>query len=158
MSMNDDKREPVWDFPDPHILKVTVQPAHIDLMQHTNNVVYLQWLEDVAWGHSRHLGLDEAAYARLGHGMVARRHELDYLQPTFLGDEIWLGTWILHTDRLAIRRAYQFVRPGHDGGAAVTVFRGRTQWVCVDIKEGRVRRMPAEFQQAYQSLLQIEEK
>lgn len=154
MSVGTSEQETVWDFPDPHVLNIRVQPAHIDIMQHTNNVVYLQWLEDVAWDHSRHLGLDEAAYKRLGHGMVARRHELDYLQPTFLGEEIWLGTWIMHTDRLSIRRAYQFVRPAD----AVTVFRGRTQWVCVDIKEGRVRRMPAEFQQAYKSSLQIEEK
>ena len=144
----------IWDFPNPHILKVQVLPAHIDIMQHTNNVVYLQWLEAVAWDHSRHLGLDGAAYQRLGHGMVARRHELDYLQPTFLGEEIRLGTWILHADRLSIRRAYQFIRSA-DGQ---TVFRGRTQWVCVDIKEGRVRRMPPEFQQAYQSLLHTEEK
>lgn len=152
--MSDNKSETVWDFPNPHILKVQVQPAHIDIMQHTNNVVYLQWLEAVAWDHSRHLGLDEAAYQRLGHGMVARRHELDYLQPTFLGEEIWLGTWILHADRLSIRRAYQFIRPAD----VQTVFRGRTQWVCVDIKEGRVRRMPPAFQQAYQSSLHIEEK
>ncbi len=142
-----------WDFPAPHVLKVQVADGHIDLMQHTNNVVYLQWLEAVAWDHSRHLGLDEAAYQRLGHGMVARRHELDYLLPTFLGDDVWLGTWIIASDRLSIRRAYQFVRPA-DGA---TVFRGRTQWVCVDIKEGRVRRMPAEFQAAYASPLQIEE-
>lgn len=152
--MSDNKSETVWDFPNPHILKVQVQPAHIDIMQHTNNVVYLQWLEAVAWDHSRHLGLDEAAYQRLGHGMVARRHELDYLQPTFLGEEIWLGTWILHADRLSIRRAYQFIRPAD----VQTVFRGRTQWVCVDIKEGRVRRMPPAFQQAYQSSPHIEEK
>ncbi|MCC2637910.1 MAG: acyl-CoA thioesterase [Moraxellaceae bacterium] len=142
-----------WDFPDPHILKVRVQAGDIDLMQHTNNVVYLRWLEEIAWDHSRHLGLDEAAYERLGHGMVARRHELDYLLPTHLGEEIWLATWILRSDRLSIRRGYQFLRPG-DGA---TVFRGRTHWVCVDIKEGRVRRMPAEFQAAYVSPLQIEE-
>lgn len=142
-----------WDFPDPHILKVRVLPEHIDVMQHTNNVVYLRWLEDIAWDHSRHLGLDEAAYQRLGYGMAARRHELDYLMATRLGEEIWLGTWILHTDKVVIRRAYQFVRPA-DGK---TVFRGRTQWVCIDIKEGRPRRLPPEFQAAYQSPLQIEE-
>ncbi|MDP2229253.1 MAG: thioesterase family protein [Moraxellaceae bacterium] len=142
-----------WDFPSPHLLPVRVEKSHIDIMQHTNNVVYLQWLEAAAWDHSRHLGLDEAAYQRLGHGMVARRHELDYLLPTFLGDDILLATWIMASDRLSIRRAYQFVRPA-DGQ---TVFRGRTQWVCVDIKEGRVRRMPAEFQAAYASPLQIKE-
>lgn len=145
--------EIAWDFPDPHILKVRVLPEYIDVMQHTNNVVYLKWLEAVAWDHSRQLGLDEAAYARLGYGVVARRHELDYLQPTFLDEEVWLGTWIIHSDRLSLRRAYQFVRPA-DGQ---TVFRGRTHWVCVDIKEGKVRRMPPEFQAAYRSPLQIEE-
>ena len=146
--------ELVWDFPGPHILKATVLPAHIDIMQHTNNVVYLQWLENVAWDHSRALGLDEAAYQRLGHGMVARRHEMDYVQPTFLGEAILLGTWLLQCDRLSTHRAYQFIRAS-DGQ---TVFRGRTHWVCVDIKEGRVRRMPPEFQTAYQAAsLQIKE-
>lgn len=147
--------EIAWDFPKPHLLNVQVQPDYIDVMQHTNNVVYLRWLEDVAWDHSRALGLDEAAYQRLGHGMVARRHELDYLQPTFLGEEILLGTWLLSCDRLSTHRAYQFVRAS-DGQ---TVFRGRTHWVCVDIKEGRVRRMPAEFHAGYHAAsLQIEEK
>jgi acyl-CoA thioester hydrolase len=145
--------EPKWDFPEPHILKVTVRPEDIDAFQHTNNVVYLKWLESIAWDHSRHLGLDWPQYERLGYGMVARRHELDYLLPTFLGEEIWLATWILYTDKLVIRRAYQFLRPA-DGH---TVFRGRTRWVCVDLKEGKVRRMPPEFQAAYKSPLQIEE-
>lgn len=142
-----------WDFPDPHILKVKVLPEHIDVMQHTNNVVYLRWLEDIAWDHSRVLGLDEAAYQRLGYGMAARRHELDYLLPTHLGEEIWLGTWILNTGRLSIRRGYQFLRPA-DGQ---TVFRGRTHWVCISIRDGKPRRLPPEFQEAYQSPLQIEE-
>lgn len=144
-----------WDFPQPHILPVQVQARHIDIMQHTNNVVYLQWLEQVAWDHSRQLGLDEAAYQRLGHGMVARRHELDYVQATHLGEDLLLGTWLLFCDRLSTHRAYQFVRV-QDGQ---TVFRGRTHWVCVDIKEGRLRRMPAEFQAAYHAAsLQIEER
>ena len=145
--------EIAWDFPEPHILKVTVQPDDIDAFRHTNNVNYLKWLEAIAWDHSRQLGLDWPAYERLGYGMVARRHELDYMLPTFLGEEIWLATWILYTDKLVIRRAYQFLRPA-DGH---TVFRGRTRWVCVDLKEGKVRRMPPEFQAAYKSSLQIEE-
>jgi acyl-CoA thioester hydrolase len=62
--------EIAWDFPAPHIMPVTVGTEHIDVMQHTNNVVYLQWLEAVAWDHSRQLGLDEADYdaAGLRHG------------------------------------------------------------------------------------------
>lgn len=142
-----------WDFKDPFIHEVMVAPEHIDEMNHTNNVVYLKWVEDVAWEHSRVLGLDWAAYERLNHSMVARRHELDYLAPSFLGEKLLLATWIIYSDRLSIRRAYQFKRAS-DG---VTLFRGRTQWVCVDVKEGKVRRMPPEFVEAYRSPIQIKE-
>lgn len=142
-----------WDFPQPFVMPKVVEPSHLDEMQHTNNVVYLKWLEETAWEHSRQLGLAWEDYERLGHGMVARRHELDYLAPTFLGDALQLATWILSSDRLSIRRAYQFVRAS-DG---VTVFRGRTQWVCVGIHDGKVHRMPPEFLEAYRSPLQIKE-
>jgi acyl-CoA thioester hydrolase len=134
-----------WDHPDPHIIDVTVQDQHIDLMRHTNNVVYLQWLEELAWAHSIALGLGPAEYEALGHGMVVRQHELHYLQATRLGEKLVLGTWLVHADKLSLQRQYQFIRL-EDG---VTVFRGRTNFVCVDIAAGRVRRMPPAFFDAY---------
>ena len=66
-------------------------------MQHVNNVHYLQWLENVAWAHSSALGMRQEDYTRLGHGMVVRRHELDYVAPALLGDRVLLGTWIVGT-------------------------------------------------------------
>lgn len=134
-----------WDLPDPHVLNVSVQDQHIDLMRHTNNVVYLQWLEDVAWAHSVALGLGPAEYEALGHGMVVRQHELNYIQATRLGERLALGTWLTQADKLAMRRQYQFIRL--DDGA--TVFRGHSQFVCVDIAQGKVRRMPPAFLSAY---------
>lgn len=135
----------VWDLPDPHTLTVAVRPEHIDLLQHTNNVVYLQWLLDVAWAHSTALGLGPDRYTALGHGMAVRRHELSYEQATRLGDELVLGTWLTKIDKLSLHRRYQFVRRS-DGA---TVFRGHTHYVCIDIASGRVRRMPPEFANAY---------
>jgi acyl-CoA thioester hydrolase len=135
-----------WDVRDPFIERVTVQPEHIDQFGHTNNVIYLSWLERVAWSHSQTLGLGFADYERLGCGCVARRHELDYLAPTFAGDELLLATFIHENDgRLTMWRGYQIIRAG-DGR---TVLRGRTQWVCVDMKTGKPRRQPPEFVQAY---------
>ncbi|MGC4062416.1 MAG: thioesterase family protein [Aquabacterium sp.] len=142
-----------WDRPQPHIIDVTVQASHIDLMRHTNNVVYLQWLEELAWAHSTALGLGPAQYEALGHGMVVRQHELTYLQATRLGERIALGTWLTQADKLSLHRHYQFIRI--DDG--VTVFRGRTHFVCVDIAEGRVRRMPPEFVAAYSQAVVPEE-
>lgn len=134
-----------WDLPHPHILQVRVEPQHIDLMRHTNNVVYLQWLEDVAWSHSTLLGLGPAEYESLGHGMVVRQHELNYLQATRLGDVLCLGTWLTQIDRIHLHRRYQFIREA-DGQ---TVFRARSHFVCVDIEQGRLRRMPEAFQSIY---------
>lgn len=139
-----------WDVPAPHVERVTVGAEHLDAFGHTNNVVYLQWLEKVAWSHSISLGLGFDAYERLGAGCVARRHELDYLGATFAGDELLLGTWIHECDaKFTMWRAYQIVRAG-DGK---TVMRARTHWVCIDLKSGRPKRMPAEFVAAYRPVV-----
>jgi acyl-CoA thioester hydrolase len=135
-----------WDVERPYVERVTVGAEHLDRFGHTNNVVYLSWLEQVAWGHSVSLGLDFDAYERIGAGCVARRHELDYLAPTFAGDRLWLATWVHENDfRLSMWRRYQIVRESDRR----TVLRGQTQWVCVDMQSGKPRRMPAEFR-AYQ--------
>jgi len=137
---------PAWDVATPFVERVTVGPEHLDRFGHTNNVMYLQWLEKVAWAHSLSLGFGFEDYERVGAGCVARRHELDYLAPTFAGDELLLATWIHENDgRLSMWRRYQIIRAG-DGK---TVLRGQTHWVCVDMKSGRPRRQPEEFLKAY---------
>jgi acyl-CoA thioester hydrolase len=143
--MSQASNSPAWDAPAPHVMKIDVTPAHIDLMQHVNNVHYLQWLENVAWDHSVALDMRPQDYTRLGHGMVVRRHELDYVAPALLGDRVLLATWIVGLDRLSLHRRYQFVRDS-DGA---TLFRGATHFVCVEIASGKVRRMPPEFAEVY---------
>lgn len=136
-----------WKIPSPYIERVVVGEADIDEMNHTNNVVYLGWLEQVAWAHSKSLGLTMDDYHRLGCGVVARRHELNYLLPTFLDEELLVGTWISGNDgRLSTYRDYQIIRPRDQA----TVLLGYTHWVCVDMVTGRPRRMPPEFLEAYQ--------
>ncbi len=138
-----------WDVPTPFTERVTVGPEHLDQFGHTNNVQYLRWAEQVAWGHSVSLKLGFADYERLNAGCVARRHEPDYLAATFNGDELLLGTWIAECDaKLTMWRAYQIIRVS-DGK---TVLRGRTQWVCIDLKSGRPKRMPPEFVEAYKPI------
>lgn len=136
-----------WDYGPPGYLKdITVDESHIDIMGHTNNVVYVSWLEDVAWGHSQALGLDWAKYQELNRAMVARRHEVDYLAATFAGDHLVMGTWLVENDRkLTLTRRYQLIRP-QDG---VTALRGYTQWVCVALDSGKPKRMPVEFAEGY---------
>lgn len=136
-----------WDYPNPHVINISVEKKHIDVVGHVNNVVYLRWLEQVAWNHSEKLGMDWAAYEKEGKAMVARRHELDYLAAAFEGDQLYVATWIIENDqKVSLTRAYQIIRK-KDGRS---LMRARTKWVCIDIKAGKASRMPDSFVKAYQ--------
>lgn len=136
-----------WDYCDPFIHRVQVGEDAIDVMGHVNNVQYLRWLEEAAWKHSDSLGLGWSVYEQLGVGVVAIRHEIDYLRPAFAGETLEVATWCTgHDGRLRLRREYQ-VRCADDGRTCV---RGLTHWVSVDLKSGRPRRMPVEFVESYQ--------
>lgn len=136
-----------WDHPNPHIIEVRVSADDIDVMGHTNNVVYLGWLEKIAWDHSCALGVDWSVYQRLNRAMVARRHELDYLAASHEGETIRIGTWITEPGKLGIKRRYQLVRANDNR----TVMRALTQWVCIRLDTGRPCRMPETFVRAYQA-------
>ncbi|MGB3809589.1 MAG: thioesterase family protein [Parvibaculum sp.] len=136
----------VWDHPAPFIHEVAVEANHIDDFQHTNNVVYLTWMAKTAWEHSKVLGLDFAAYARLNRGMVVRRHELEYFAASHEGDRVLCATWITGNDaRLRLRRRFQMV----NANTGVTLLRGLTDFVCINIESGKATRMPAEFIDTY---------
>ena len=56
-----------------------------------NNIVYLRWVQDVAAAHWFAAAPPED---QAGLVWMVVRHEIDYLAPAVLGDEIVLRTWI----------------------------------------------------------------
>lgn len=140
-----------WDWPDPYRAEFTALPEHMDELQHVNNAVYVQWMEDCAWQHSGHLGLGVERFVELDRSMAVLRHEIDYLASAFAGDRLCMGTWLVRTNsRLKMDRLFQLVRPA-DG---TTLLRARTTFVCVQISSGRPKRMPEEFIAGYGSAWQ----
>jgi acyl-CoA thioester hydrolase len=136
----------VWDFPAPHLISVAVQPQDIDAYGHVNNAVYLKWLDLAAWSHSAALGLSIDACTRLRRGMAALRIEIDYLRAAMPDDRVEVATWIAESDRkLRVTRRFQ-LRHATDGG---TLARAMTQYVCLNLDNGRATRMPPEFSAAY---------
>ncbi|MDP1901789.1 MAG: thioesterase family protein [Rubrivivax sp.] len=139
-----------WDFAHPFTLQVMPQADEIDGLNHTNNAVYVQWCERVAWAHSGSLGLALDDYRRLDRAMAIRRGEYDYLLPTALHDELTIATWLVASDgKLTLQRRFQVIRQRDQA----TVLRGVWLLVCIELSSGRARRMPPEFCQAYLSAM-----
>ena len=78
------------DYPNPFIIKIEVKETDIDELGHANNKAYLDWSMEAAWRHSDTLGLKPEDYIAMDCAMVARRHALIYLVPTFEGAQLSL--------------------------------------------------------------------
>ena len=91
---------------------LTVPNNAIDDNGHVNNVVYVQWMQDVATLHSNAVGLTRKAYEKNGSAWIVRSHHVDYRSPAFEGDEIEAITWISDFKKVTSRRKYKFVRKG----------------------------------------------
>jgi len=116
----------------------TVQQNVIDQNGHVNNMAYIQWMQIAAIRHG-----ESAAYKPAENtGWFVREHRIEYLLPTFLGEEIELRTWITEWKRVRLHRRYEFIRSS-DGKV---VARGETDWVHVDTKTGRPITIPGEIQ------------
>ena len=119
----------------PFELPVVVEPAHLDDNRHVNNVVYLQWMNDVAVAHWRTVASPDAQ-ARIG--WVAMRHEIDYVAAAVLDDALTLRTWIGEAEGLRFVRHCE-VRRTRDARVLVKM---RSLWIPVDATTGRPRRVP----------------
>ncbi len=142
--MTDSKHQ--WPAAAPFIVRKVACAGDIDAFNHVNNGRYIDWVNEIAWAHSNALGLSMDDYKRIGVGCVVWRHEFDYVAPVLAGDAIEIATWIAENDnRVRLVRAYE-MRNAETGKA---VFRGRTKFVCIDMKTGKPARMPPEFIEAY---------
>ncbi|MCR4532544.1 acyl-CoA thioesterase [Acinetobacter venetianus] len=129
-------------------LKIQVQSQHIDVLGHVNNVMYVQWMQDVAAVHIETLGLGLTQYLELKHAMVAVEHHVQYRKAALEGDEIILRTWLDDINALYSFRQYAFYRPKDQS----VLFVGNTKWACIEIATGRPKRMSPSFTQAYQPI------
>jgi acyl-CoA thioester hydrolase len=125
----------------PSIYRRTFVVDHdaIDQNGHVNNVVYVQWMQDVAVAHSNATGCT-AMTQELGAIWVARSHKIEYLSPAFAGDEIEAQTWVADFRRIRSLRRYRFVRVADQQ----TLAQGETDWVFMDAQTRRPRSIPEE--------------
>src|SRR5688572_17901078 len=118
-----------------------VPAGAIDLNGHVNNVVFVQWMQDVAMRHFKSGCCDEAMREAQA-TWVVRSHTIEYLAPAFAGDRIEVRTWIVNFSRVRSLRRYQFARATD----ARVLVRGETDWVLINTATGRPCSIPEPIQ------------
>lgn len=88
---------------------VEIGEAQLDVWNHTNNVCYVQWMQDVAVEHSDALGWNSSRYLDSGAIWVVRSHWINYHKSTYKGDKLLIQTWIAEMKRASCLRRYRFL-------------------------------------------------
>ena len=118
-----------------------VRSYELDQYGHVNNAVYLNYAEALTVEHAEASGYGREWTEAHGGAWVVRRHEVEYLRPAVMGDELDL------TVRVELVRGVRGVRRtiitrASDGAPIATVL---SQWVWVRRSDGRPARVPAEL-------------
>ena len=120
----------------------TPTAADIDANGHVNNVVYLDWAQQIAIAHwqARQPPEDQARWA-----WICLRHEVDYRRALMPGETASARTWV---DTKADGPRYdRWVRI--DGPDGVMCAQTKTTWCLIEQATGRPRRVPDEIVQRF---------
>lgn len=111
---------------------ITIDPADIDFMGHVNNASYLKWVQAAVLGHWRAVASAESVMQNL---WVARKHEITYFKPAFLGDPVVVTVLL---EKVQGARAFYdtIIRRGEDVLAEV-----KSSWCCLDAETLRPARL-----------------
>jgi len=110
----------------------SVKPNEIDNLDHVNNVVYLQWVNDIAERHWAILANDEI---NKKYFWVTLRHEIDYMQSAVLGDEITVYTWVGES------AGVKSIRHVHIYSGEKLLVKAKTTWCLIDAKSQKPTRI-----------------
>ena len=121
----------------------TIPSSAIDENGHVNNVVYVQWMQDIAVEHYSSIGGVEAQGP--DSTWVIRKHSIEYFLPAFEGEEVEVRTWVENLRKVRSLRMYEFVRKS-DGKVLV---KGETDWVFMDAKTGKLKAIPIEVEKVF---------
>lgn len=115
-------------------LEIEVKPEHIDELQHVNNVVYLQWIQDVAKAHWEKLAPKEIITKYI---WMVLRHEIDYASQAVLGDVLIAKTWVEWSEGVKSERHVEI----RNKESQKVVVKGKTLWCLLDAQTKRPSRI-----------------
>ena len=111
---------------------VAIEPSDIDHMGHVNNSVYLKWVQDAVVDYWSSVAPPDAVARHL---WVALKHEISYLKPTFLQDNVVAE---VIAEKVEGARAYfrTVLKRGEDVLSEI-----QSTWCCLDAGTHRPARL-----------------
>ena len=114
----------------------------IDEQGHVNNAVYVNWIQEAATEHWVST-MDDKIQAEVL--WFCSRHEIDYKQQLFLGQDVEVRTWLGDTVGARFDR-FVDIRGKGDANPSVSA---KTTWVLISQSSGRPIRMKPEILAAF---------
>lgn len=114
--------------------EIVVQESDIDNLKHVNNVVYLQWVQDVASTHWIMIASEEMQRKYV---WVVLKHEIEYLGQAFLGDRINVKTWVAWSEGFRSERQVEFRNPI----TGKVLVKAKTTWCLLDGRTMKPRKI-----------------
>lgn len=103
----------------------TVKTTDIDELNHVNNAVYVQWMDDLAHKHWEQLTEN---YPLPEYIWVVLRHEVDYKSQAVLNDLVTMKTWIGTTGGFKSERHFEFYKND------ILLVKSKTTYAMLDAK------------------------
>lgn len=116
----------------PYSFQIVVQQEHLDVLNHVNNVVYIQWVNEASEKHWNLLSNDAI---NLKYFWVCIRHEVDYKGQAFLGDELTIKTWVGESKGITSIRYVNILKKEQLLASA------KTTWCLMDAKTQKPTRI-----------------
>ncbi len=119
-------------------LTFTAGPEHIDFNGHVNNMVWLQWVQDIATAHWEAVA---PAEHQSRYVWFVTRHEIDYRGNIAEGEEVTGRTFIPDPPQGArFLRCVDFTN-----AAGKPIVKVRSIWAMIDRETGRPQRITPEI-------------
>lgn len=113
--------------------QIEVLAEHIDRLNHVNNVVYLQWVQEMAGEHwkSKSNATFDAAYF-----WIVIDHFIEYKGQAFIGDLLTAKTYVEKNEGVRSLRVVEFYKDDK------LIVCAKTNWCLIDKARNRPTRIP----------------
>lgn len=122
--------------------KRTVAEEDLDELQHVNNVVYVQWIQDIA---KEHWEIRATKQLKQDFFWVVIRHEIDYKKEAFLNDEVLIETFVGDTTFVTSER---FVNIKNASSGEILVA-AKSVWCLLDTTSKRPTKITGDLTRVF---------